>query len=155
MQHYVIKFVSDLRQFGGVLYTTVCDKVCQWLATGRWFSLCTPVSSTNKTDHHEITEILLKVALNTIIQTNQIKNNYVISIDLRHWVKISKICFSAKHAAIRRKSKDCLAWNQDTVSEWVTGLESRYCVRVGDRLGIKILCRSGWHVYLQTVVSVS
>jgi hypothetical protein len=26
----------------------------------------TPVSSTNKTDHHDITEILLKVALNTI-----------------------------------------------------------------------------------------
>jgi hypothetical protein len=27
----------------------------------------TPVSSTNKTDHHNITEILLKEALNTII----------------------------------------------------------------------------------------
>ena len=26
-----------LRQ--GVLDTTLCDKVCQWLATGRWFSL--------------------------------------------------------------------------------------------------------------------
>jgi hypothetical protein len=47
------------------------------------------------------------------------------------------------------------AWNQDTVSEWVTGLESRYCVRVGYRLGIKILWQSGWHVYLQTGVSVS
>ena len=32
----------------------------------------TPVSFTNKTDHHNITEILLKVALNTINQpTNQ------------------------------------------------------------------------------------
>jgi len=31
----------------------------------------TPVSSTNKTDHHNITEILLKVALNTINQPNQ------------------------------------------------------------------------------------
>jgi hypothetical protein len=28
--------------------TTLCDKVCQWLATCRWFSLCPPVSSTNK-----------------------------------------------------------------------------------------------------------
>jgi len=44
-------------------------KVCQWLATGRWFSSGTPVSSTNKTDLHDITEILLKVALNTINQT--------------------------------------------------------------------------------------
>jgi hypothetical protein len=30
------------------------------------FSPGTLVSSTNKTDHHDITEILLKVALNTI-----------------------------------------------------------------------------------------
>ena len=50
----------------GVLVTTLCDKVCQWLSTGRWFSPCTPVSSTNKTDRHNITEILLEVALNTI-----------------------------------------------------------------------------------------
>jgi len=41
VQHYVIKFVSDF----------------------------SPVSSTIKTDHHDITEILLKVALNTIKQT--------------------------------------------------------------------------------------
>ena len=47
-------------------YTTLCDKVCQWLVTGRWFSPGPLVSSTNKTDRHDITEILLKVALNTI-----------------------------------------------------------------------------------------
>jgi len=41
----------------GVLDTTLCDKVCQWLATDRWFSLGTPVSSTNKTGCHDITEI--------------------------------------------------------------------------------------------------
>ena len=44
-QHYVIKFVSDLR----------------WVCTG------TPVSSTNKTDLHDIAEILLTVALNATI----------------------------------------------------------------------------------------
>ena len=43
----MIKFVSDL-------------------TTGRWFSLGTSVSSTNETDHHNITEILLKVALHII-----------------------------------------------------------------------------------------
>jgi hypothetical protein len=32
----------------------------------RWFSPGSPVSSTNKTDRHDITEILLKVTLNTI-----------------------------------------------------------------------------------------
>ena len=50
-----------------VLDTTLCDKVYQWLPTGRWFSPGTPVSSINKTDRHDITAILLKVALyNTI-----------------------------------------------------------------------------------------
>jgi hypothetical protein len=49
VQYYVIKFVSDLRQVGGC-------------------SPGTPVSCTNKTDCHDITEILLKVALNTINQ---------------------------------------------------------------------------------------
>jgi len=50
----------------GVLDTKLCDKVCQWLATGRWFFPGTPLSSTNKNDRHDITEILLKVELNTI-----------------------------------------------------------------------------------------
>ena len=38
--------------------------------TGRWFSPVPPVSSINKTDSHDIAEILLKVALNTNKQTN-------------------------------------------------------------------------------------
>jgi len=42
-----------------VLDTTLCNKVCQWLAAGQWFSRG-PVSST---------EILLKAALNTITHT--------------------------------------------------------------------------------------
>jgi hypothetical protein len=52
-----------------VFDTTLCDKVCQWLAAGRWFSLGTPISSINKTDRNDITEILLKVILNTITLT--------------------------------------------------------------------------------------
>ena len=36
------------------LDTTLCDKVCQLLVTRRWASRGTPVSSTNKTDHHDI-----------------------------------------------------------------------------------------------------
>jgi hypothetical protein len=38
------------------------------LVTGQWFSPGPPVSSNNETDNHDITEILLKVALNTIKQ---------------------------------------------------------------------------------------
>ena len=46
--------------------TTLCDKVCDWFTTGRWFSPGTPASSNNKTDRHNITEMLLKVAINPI-----------------------------------------------------------------------------------------
>jgi type II secretory pathway component HofQ len=38
--------------------------------TGQWFSAGPPVSSTNKTDRHNINEILLKVVLSTTKQTN-------------------------------------------------------------------------------------
>ena len=55
IQHYVIKFV------------------CQWLVTGLWFSLGPLASSTNKTDRHDIIEILLKVALKTIKQQTSSK----------------------------------------------------------------------------------
>jgi len=53
IQHYdyVVKFVCGLRQVGGFL----------------------PVPSTNKTDRHDITEILLKVASNTTNQTKPTK----------------------------------------------------------------------------------
>jgi len=38
-------------------YTAICVR----LAAGLWFPLGTLVPSTNKTDHHDITEILLKM----------------------------------------------------------------------------------------------
>ena len=45
--------------------TAASDKVYQLLVHGRGFSPGTPASSTTKTCRHDITEILLKVALNT------------------------------------------------------------------------------------------
>ena len=53
------------------------DKVYKLLAHGRWFSLGTPASATTKTGRHDIAEILLKVALNTI---NQIKSNLILKV---------------------------------------------------------------------------
>jgi hypothetical protein len=44
------------------------------LAHGQWFSPGTSASSTTKTGRHDIAEILLKAALNTI---NQIKSNQI------------------------------------------------------------------------------
>ena len=44
----------NFRSWRGVLDTTLLDKVLQWLATGWWLSQGIPVSSTNKTDRHNI-----------------------------------------------------------------------------------------------------
>ena len=60
IQQYVIKFVSDMREVDGFL------RILR-------FSLGSPVFSANKTDFHDITEILLKVALNTITLTLSLK----------------------------------------------------------------------------------
>ena len=49
------------------------NSVCQSLAPCLWFSLGTPVSSTDNTDRHNKTEILLKVALNSIPLTLVVK----------------------------------------------------------------------------------
>jgi hypothetical protein len=43
--------------------TTLCNKGWQWPPAGLWFSPGTPVSYTNKIDCHDITKILLKVAM--------------------------------------------------------------------------------------------
>ena len=67
--HMVVGFTScelDSHSWWGVLDTTLCDKVYQWLVAGLWFSPGTLVSPTTKTDRHDITEILLKVTLNII-----------------------------------------------------------------------------------------
>ena len=63
--------------------------------SGRWFSPGPPVYSTNKTDRHDITEILLKVALNTIkkqkklysfgIQYEVGKSSFPLTIWNIHW----------------------------------------------------------------------
>ena len=46
----------DFESNSGEVYSMQHD-AGQWLAAGRWFSPPTPFSSTNKTDHHDITEI--------------------------------------------------------------------------------------------------
>jgi hypothetical protein len=52
-----------------VLDTTLCDQFVSDLRQVGGFYPGTLVSSTNKTDRHNIAEILLKVVLNTINQT--------------------------------------------------------------------------------------
>jgi hypothetical protein len=64
-----INFVSSNSVQCEVYSITLCDKVYQWVMVGRLYSLGILVSSTLKTDRHDITEILLKVVLIIITLT--------------------------------------------------------------------------------------
>jgi hypothetical protein len=67
--HHFQSCELESHSWRGVLDTTLCDKVCQVTCDRTWFSQGTPVSSTNKTDRHYTTEILLKMVLNTLTLT--------------------------------------------------------------------------------------
>ena len=92
--HQYKKYDSDKVHGGGGLQrnTTLCDKVCQWLAASRWVSV---VYTINKSDRHDITQILLKMALNTINLTNDwntelsIQKQFVIAVHGRFSCNVS------------------------------------------------------------------
>ena len=66
---------------------------------GLWFAPGTPISSTNKADSHDITEILLKVVLNTItITLTRLKES-----------RSSSFFFTAKESI--KKKYDIYIWN--------------------------------------------
>jgi len=70
--------------------------VCQWVPVGRWFSPGIPVSSTYKTDRHDITQILLKVALSVVITS---------SLTLKNLENMNEL--STQHKKIGNKNHLC------------------------------------------------
>ena len=65
---YLMGFVGPIECMSPCCLLVYCFNVdidLQWLSAVRCIFSGTPVSSTNKTDRHDITEILLKVAFNT------------------------------------------------------------------------------------------
>jgi hypothetical protein len=110
----------------GVLDATLWDNVCQWLAPGRWFCQDTPVSSTKKTDCHDIAEILLKVTLNTIPPQKKPQTLAVISCYFQENVLFFRF--------IHRKDKD-----KHIIDNWWTQLSHiMWFVRLGNENNIII-----------------
>ena len=52
--------------------------------------------------------------------------------------KIGICCFSAKHAALRRKNKDWLAWNQDNVWISIRGLLFQWASTIKIQLSVLV-----------------
>jgi hypothetical protein len=59
-----------------------------------------PFSYTNKTDHHDITKILFKVALNTITLTPQFSTN-----TRRKTLFIYSMCVEKKNGSLQKMNK--------------------------------------------------
>jgi hypothetical protein len=57
-KQYCLSCEFEPHSWLGVLDKTLCDKVCQWLATGLWISLGNPISATKV-----VIEIFLKVIM--------------------------------------------------------------------------------------------
>ena len=77
-------------QKGCTRLAAASDKAYQLLAHGWWFS---PASSTTKTGHHDIAEILLKVASNTMAlntKKNQSINYYynIVKFTIIIWLNL-------------------------------------------------------------------
>ena len=84
--------------------TTLCDKVCQWLATYRWFSPDPPVSTTNNTWPSNRTEILLKVAWTPSNKHMQSVSGPLTHLMSLHSVRGSIVIHIHKEGVIRSQS---------------------------------------------------
>jgi hypothetical protein len=142
----------------------LCDKVCQWVTVGLWFSRSTLVSSTNKADHHDITKILLNVALNTMNQPFQCDNDddvhFVLDKNMLSWIFIVLAGWNnSPHVEMLIHTDTCWStlthytdplWHmliQYNVSEWISIMcqSGSTCVRVNQynvSEWISIMCQS-------------
>ena len=90
--------------------TTENSQVYQLLAHGRWFSVGTPASSTTKTSRHDITEILLKVALKTKNQSiNQSTCCCMLQFNISKHILLFVFCLIYTYFALL-KFYFCLSW---------------------------------------------
>jgi hypothetical protein len=80
----------------------VINKIYQLLAHGRWFSPGTLTSSTTKSGHHDIAEILLKMALRTKNQSDKTKQEFYVKqfyddlvyyLIFKSWIKSSALYY--------------------------------------------------------------
>jgi hypothetical protein len=123
--------IFESHSWGGILDTTLCNYGCQWLATGQWYSPDTPVSSTNKTDRHDVNNWnsvesgikhnnpnpgandnnCMVVSFTTIyaISVYHHQTSWIQLLTVKSQIKDYKIgicCFSTEHSALKRKSSE-------------------------------------------------
>jgi hypothetical protein len=66
-----------------------------WFTTRRWFSSGTHISSTNKTDRHDMTVILMKITLNTINLNLNLLTLWFLSLLVASKISFKEIIWSS------------------------------------------------------------
>ena len=94
----------SIRISNGARCTTLCDKVCQWLATDWWFSPGSPISTTNNTWPSDRTEILLKVAGTPLSKHIQSASGPLTHLMSLHSVRGSIVIHIHKEGVMRSQS---------------------------------------------------
>ena len=117
-----------------------------WLETGRWFSLFTPVSSTNKTDRHDITEILLKV-VSKHHKTKPIlyKLNSKYISDVEYYCLHTKWTSKVVNLKDSARGKPLKSWQLETKNRFSTHFQISCGCRPSDNLlspHQKIFCKT-------------
>ena len=67
---------------------------------------------------HVVTSIKSTASVVSVLASSAVDRGFEPKSGQTKDYKIGMCCFSAKHAALRRKCKDWLARNQNNVSEW-------------------------------------
>jgi hypothetical protein len=97
------------------------------VATGQWFSPGNPVSSTNKTDHHDITEILLKVALSVLNQQTIRKLLSVLMYNKKKNQISTQIVISLKSTCLWRNT---ICYNINIINNWLVWKVVKYYIDI-------------------------
>ena len=130
IQHYMIKFVSDLRQIGDFLWALRFPPPIKLTATIQQslVALNTKALFSHPSLNQELCIMCWSSELGIWIQYLNIMVSVLAASSVNRGVeprsgqtkdyKIRICCFCAKHAALRKKSKELLARNQNNVSEW-------------------------------------
>ena len=97
------------------------------VATGQWFSPGNPVSSTNKTDHHDITEILLKVALSVLNQQTIRKLLSELMYNKKKNLISTQIVISLKSTCLWRNT---ICYNINIINNWLVWKVVKYYIDI-------------------------
>jgi hypothetical protein len=81
-------------------------------------------------------------AMVSVLASSMVNHRFNSRLGQTKEYKIGMCCFSVKHAALRRKNKDWLVWNQDNLSEWddmsICGLLFQWCSTITIQLSMMI-----------------